>query len=107
VAAAFGPIFPPLLPPCCRSPTPSPYAPATQARGPAAKRSIAAGAYNWTGLWRDSRRMLEFCLLIGGGLLLVGLPGLAYPALVGWRTRRDALFALGIAAVLLSVALFA
>ena len=51
--------------------------------------------------------MLEFCVLIGGGLLLVGLPGLVYPALVGWRSRRDAAFALCLAAALLSVVLFA
>ncbi len=54
-----------------------------------------------------SSRMLEFFVLIGGGLLLISLPGLAYPALVGWRSRRDAVFALCIAAALLSVALFA
>ena len=51
--------------------------------------------------------MLEFCVLIGGGLLLMALPGLAYPALVGWRTRRDAAFVLVAAVALLSVALFA
>lgn len=47
--------------------------------------------------------MLEFLLLIGGGLLLIGLPGLAYPALVGWRRRRDACVALAISAALLTV----
>ena len=51
--------------------------------------------------------MLEFCVLVGGGLLLVGLPGLIYPALVGWRTRRDAAFVLIAACALLSVALLA
>ena len=51
--------------------------------------------------------MLEFCVLIGGGLLLIALPGLAYPALVGWKTRRDACVALLISLALLSVVLFA
>ena len=51
--------------------------------------------------------MPEFCVLIGGGLMMVGLPGLAYPALVGWRSRRDAAFALCIATALLAVAFFA
>lgn len=49
--------------------------------------------------------MLEFFMLIGGGLLLISLPGLAYPALVGWRSRRDAVVALSIAVALLSVVL--
>jgi hypothetical protein len=48
--------------------------------------------------------MPEFCVLIGGGLMMVGLPGLAYPALVGWRSRRDAVFALCVAAALFTVA---
>lgn len=48
--------------------------------------------------------MLEFCVLIGGGLLMVGLPGLFYPALVGWRSRRDALCALCMALTLLAIA---
>jgi hypothetical protein len=47
--------------------------------------------------------MLEFMMLIGGGLLLIGLPGLAYPALVGWQRRRDACVALAISAALLTV----
>jgi hypothetical protein len=47
--------------------------------------------------------MLEFLTLIGGGLLLIGLPGLAYPALVGWKTRRDAGVVLLISAALLLV----
>lgn len=47
--------------------------------------------------------MLEFLMLIGGGLLLIGLPGLAYPALVGWKTRRDAGVVLLISAALLLV----
>ena len=51
--------------------------------------------------------MPEFCVLVGGGLLMVGLPGLAYPALVGWRSRRDAVFALCLAVALLMVAFIA
>ena len=43
-------------------------------------------------------------LLMGAtGLLLIGLPGLAYPALVGWQRRRDACVALAISAALLAV----
>jgi hypothetical protein len=76
-------------------------------------RRPAAQNINWTRCEKldrsleEHRRMLEFFVLIGGGLLLISLPGLAYPALVGWRSRRDAVFALCIAAALLSVALFA
>ena len=51
--------------------------------------------------------MLEFFALIGGGLLLIGLPGLAYPALVGWKRRRDAGVALLISAALLLVVIMA
>jgi len=51
--------------------------------------------------------MPEFCVLIGGGLLMVGLPGLVYPALVGWRSRRDALLALCMAVTLLAIAFVA
>lgn len=47
--------------------------------------------------------MLELLTLIGGGLLLIGLPGLAYPALVGWKRRRDAGVILLISAALLMV----
>lgn len=50
---------------------------------------------------------MDFFVLIGGGLLLMALPGLAYPALVGWRTRRDAAVVLLAAIGLLSVVLLA
>jgi hypothetical protein len=61
----------------------------------------------WTELWKGRRYMPEFCVLIGGGLLMVGLPGLVYPALVGWRSRRDALLALCMAVTLLAIAFVA
>ena len=48
---------------------------------------------------------MDFFVLIGGGMLLMALPGLAYPALVGWRTRRDAAVVLLAALCLLSVVL--
>lgn len=47
--------------------------------------------------------MLEFLMLVGGGLLLIALPGLAYPALVGWKRRRDAGVALLISGAMLLV----
>lgn len=48
--------------------------------------------------------MLDSLFMIGGGLAFVGLLALVNPVLVGWRSRRDALFALAVATVLLTAA---
>jgi hypothetical protein len=42
--------------------------------------------------------MADFFVLIFGGLLLLAIPALAEPALVGWKSRREALGVLVIAA---------
>ena len=48
--------------------------------------------------------MLDSLFMIGGGMGFIGLLALVDPVLVGWRSRRDALFVLAIATVLLTAA---
>jgi hypothetical protein len=51
--------------------------------------------------------MLDSLFLIGGGMTCAGLVALANPHLLGWRTRRDALVVLTIAAAMLGAAYLA
>ena len=46
--------------------------------------------------------MLDSFFMFGMGIAVIGLVALANPVLLGWRSRRDALVALAIAACLLS-----
>ena len=46
--------------------------------------------------------MLDSLFLIGGGMTCAGLVALVDPCLMGWRSRRDALYVLTIAAAMLS-----
>ena len=47
-------------------------------------------------------RMLDSFFMLGGGLVFLGLVALIDPILVGWRSRRDALYALTIALCMLA-----
>ena len=51
-----------------------------------------------------SRRcvMLDSFFMLGGGLIFLGLIALLDPILVGWRSRRDALYVLVIAVSLIA-----
>jgi hypothetical protein len=42
--------------------------------------------------------MADFIVLVFGGLLLLAIPALAQPALVGWKSRREAFGVLVVAA---------
>jgi hypothetical protein len=46
--------------------------------------------------------MLDSFFMLGGGLVFLGLVALIDPILVGWRSRRDALYALTIALCMLA-----
>lgn len=46
--------------------------------------------------------MLDSLLLIGAAMAFAGIIALANPILMGWRTRRDAVIMLAIAAALLT-----
>jgi len=46
--------------------------------------------------------MLDSFFMLGGGLVFLGLLALLDPILVGWRSRRDALYVLMIAVSLIA-----
>ena len=51
--------------------------------------------------------MLDSLVLVGVSLALMGLVALANPILLGWKGRRDAMVALAVAAVMISLGMAA
>jgi hypothetical protein len=46
--------------------------------------------------------MLDSLVLIGAGMLILGIVALLNPVLVGWKSRRDAVIVLAVAATFLT-----
>jgi uncharacterized membrane protein len=46
--------------------------------------------------------MLDSFFMLGGGLIFLGLVALLDPILLGWRSRRDALYVLMVAVLLIA-----
>jgi hypothetical protein len=46
--------------------------------------------------------MLDSFFMLGGGLAFLGLVALLDPILLGWRSRRDALYVLMVAVLLIA-----
>ena len=54
------------------------------------------------GLGSRRSAMLDSFFMLGGGLVFLGLVALLDPILLGWRSRRDALYVLVVAVLMIA-----